>query len=277
VVDGEQAAGKQWTLPGIGDGIWEINGMTTALNAVSETGTAAQRWLANERVNVGPGERLASLLGGGALVVCGLSRGSKSGLALTLIGGGLLYRGLTGHCHAYQALGYSSASHSPLSSIPSGQGVKFEEGVTIFRPAGELYAFWRKLENLPKVMQHLVSVHELDSRRSHWVAKAPTGNVEWDAEILTDRPGEVISWRSLPEADVATAGSVHFRPAPGNRGTEVKVVLSYNPPAGRVGATLAWLAGRDPRAEVREDLRAFKRTMEAGLAGVGQTLGPALS
>jgi uncharacterized membrane protein len=114
-------------------------------------------------------------------------------------------------------------------------------------------------------MNHLESVRVCDEKRSHWVAKGPLGvRVEWDAEIITERPNELIGWRSLPGSEVDTAGSVHFTPAPGGRGTEVRVVLKYDPPGGKVGATLAKLFGRSGSQEIQEDLRHFKEIMEAG-------------
>lgn len=219
----------------------------------------------SSRVNVGQSERMASLVGGGALAVYGLSKGSMSGLALAALGGCLAYRGWTGHCDMYETLGMSSAHHKSRTSIPAGQGIKLEEAVTIMRPAEELYNFWRNFENLPQVMSHLVAVEDLGNGRSHWVAEGPTGNVQWDAEIINERRNELIAWRSLAGSDVDTSGSVHFTKAPGDRGTEVHVVLSYNPPAGRIGATLAWLAGEAPEQQVREDLRNFKRKMETGV------------
>jgi uncharacterized membrane protein len=93
-------------------------------------------------------------------------------------------------------------------------------------------------------MSHLESVAVVDDKRSHWVAKAPAiagGKVEWDAEIINDEPNALIAWRSLENADVDNAGSVRFVPAPGDRGTEVKVVIDYIPPAGRVGKWVAKL------------------------------------
>jgi len=222
------------------------------------------RQTAESEINVGPSERMISLLGGGLLAAFGLSRGSLTGLALAAAGGALAYRGFTGNCSVYNAMGVSTAYHRPGTSIPSGQGVKIEKSVTIQRSAEELFAFWRKFENLPSVMRHLVSVDELDGKRSHWVAEGPAGNVEWDAEVITERPNELIGWRSLEGSEISTSGSVHFKAAPAGLGTEVKVVLSYKPPAGKIGATLAWLMGRDPQSEVRDDLRNFKRIMETG-------------
>lgn len=224
---------------------------------------------ASQPVNVGTSERWFSLFGGGVLAAYGLSRGTTSGLLVGLAGAALAYRGYSGHCSVYQSLGMTSAARDNQASIPSGQGIKIEEAVTILKPAEELYRYWRKLDNLPKVMRHLVSVQDLGGNRSRWVAQGLTGNVQWDAEVISERPNELIGWRSLEDSEVATAGSVHFAPAPGERGTEVRVVLSYNPPAGRVGHVLAWLAGRDPATEVREDLRNFKRLMETGTVPAG--------
>ena len=221
------------------------------------------------RINVSQGERWASLIGGGVLACYGLARGTPTGVALSVLGGSLIYRGYTGQCHMYQALGMNTAEHHGRTAIPAGQGIKFEESVTILRSPEELYAFWRNFGNLPRVMRHLQSVTETHSGQSHWVAKGPLGNVEWDAKLIMDRPNEVISWRSLEGADVDTSGSVHFRPAPANRGTEVRVALSYNPPAGRIGATLAWLVGQDPQRQVREDLWTLKRKMETGSVPTG--------
>lgn len=137
--------------------------------------------------------------------------------------------------------------------------------MVINRPPEELYAFWRNFENLPRIMQHLKSVRSTGGNRSHWVAQGPFGSpAEWEAEIITERPNETIGWRSLPGSVVDTAGSVHFQRTPGDRGTEVRVVLKYDPPAGKAGAAIAWLTGAVPEHQIREDLRRFKRFMETG-------------
>ncbi len=215
-------------------------------------------------VNVGDLERTLSAVGGGALALYGLSRGTVGGLCLAGLGGALLYRGLTGHCDVYCALGVSTADeHGRMTSIPAGSGVKVERSVTINRPADDLYLYWVNFENLPNFMRHLESVKRIDGRRSHWVAKAPLGmSAEWDAEVHTARPNELISWRSLPGSEVDTAGSVHFLPRGG--ATEVRVVLKYDPPAGKVGAAVARWLGEAPEQQIAEDLNEFKRLMEAG-------------
>ncbi len=217
-------------------------------------------------VNVGDLERWLSAAGGTALSLYGLTHRSLGGLAVAVAGGGLLYRGLTGHCPAYERLGLSTAGRrGPATGVPAGRGEKVVESVTLNRPAGDVYRYWRDLENLSKVMKHLESVRVTDDRRSHWVARGPLGfRAEWDAEVINDRPGELIAWRSLPGSQVDTAGSVHFSPAPGGRGTEVRVELKYNPPGGKGGALIAKLFGEAPEWTLREDLRRFKQQMEAG-------------
>jgi uncharacterized membrane protein len=218
-----------------------------------------------DRINVGDTERWLCLLGGGALTVFGLSRESLPGLALAAAGGALAYRGFTGHCPVYGALDINTAQRGPATVIPARHGVKVEEAMTINRPAHDLYQFWRDFERLPHFMRHLESVHNSGGNRSHWVAKGPMGmHVEWDAEIYTEKPDEMIAWRSLEGADVDNTGSIHFRPAPAGRGTEMHVVLKYDPPAGKAGALIAKLFGKDPEGLIREDLYRFKQLMEAG-------------
>jgi uncharacterized membrane protein len=139
------------------------------------------------------------------------------------------------------------------------------KAVTIRRPPNEVYEFWRNFRNLPTFMTHLESVAVIDERHSHWTARGPAGRlVEWDAEIVEERPNEFIAWRSLPGSNVAHSGSVRFSPAPGGRGTELRVQIDYALPGGRLGATVARLFGEEPHQQVQADLRKLKQVMEAG-------------
>ena len=145
------------------------------------------------------------------------------------------------------------------------RGIRVRKAITINRPPEEIYRFWRNFENLPVFMSHLESVRQLDDRHSYWKARAPLGaTVEWTAEMVEDRPNELIAWRSVEDADVTNSGRVRFTPAPGGRGTEVQVELSYEPPAGVIGATIAKLFGEEPSQQVDGDLRRFKQVMEVG-------------
>lgn len=135
---------------------------------------------------------------------------------------------------------------------------------TVNRPVDEVYRRWRQLEDLPTFTTHLESVRVTGDRTSHWVAKGPVGTVEWDATITVDRPGEVIAWRSVEGADVDHAGEVRFRPAPGDRGTEVEVDLIYEVPGGRLGRIVARVLGEHPEQQAKDDLRRFKQLLETG-------------
>ena len=152
-----------------------------------------------------------------------------------------------------------------MPTLAGGRGSHLERTVTILRSPAELYAEWRNLERLPEIMSHIESVTPLVGLRSRWVVRGPGDTrVTWEAEIVADEPERLIAWRSVGPADVEHAGSVRFTPAPGNRGTEVKVILTYAPPGGRLGVALATLLGRSPDQDIREDLRRFKQRMEAG-------------
>ncbi len=138
--------------------------------------------------------------------------------------------------------------------------------ITIRRPPEDVYAFWRDFEHLPDFMSHLETVRANGDRLSHWTAKAPAGRtVQWDAEIVEDRPGELIAWRSLPGAEVENSGTVRFTPAPGDRGTEIHLSMAYEPPGGPLGELVARLFGEEPRQQVTDDLRRLKQVMETGV------------
>jgi len=225
--------------------------------------------------NVGEGERWASTIGGALLALYGLSgRGTFNNLVLPALGAALVYRGVSGHCPGYAALGVNTAEkHGQATAVEAGRGIKVEKSVIINRPQQELYNFWRDLSRLPEIMSNLEEVRELDGTRSHWKAKLALGtSVEWDAEIINERPFELIAWRSLPDSEINTAGSVHFVPAGYGRGTEVRVVLKFDPPGGKVGAKVAGWVGASPDELIQEDLLRFKRLMESGAS---QTQAPA--
>jgi uncharacterized membrane protein len=144
-------------------------------------------------------------------------------------------------------------------------GFPVRHSLAVNRSPEELYRFWRNVANLPQFMKDLQFVTEQDDRRSHWVAKGPAGtNLEWDCQIIEDRPGELIAWRSLPGSGVRHSGRVQFDKAPAGHGSYVRVEIDCSPAGGLVGAGIARLLGRSPEQMVREDLRRFRQLMEAG-------------
>jgi uncharacterized membrane protein len=152
--------------------------------------------------------------------------------------------------------------------------VSVEQAITVNRPIAEVYAFWKDYANLPRFMGHLESVETLGAQHTRWTAKGPAGTtISWDAETIVDREHEWIAWRSLDNADIDNRGSVRFGPAPGNRGTEVRVHLQYSPPAGRLGRGIAWMFGEEPSQQIHEDLRRFKQLMETGEVPLSEGFG----
>ncbi len=188
---------------------------------------------------------------------------ARNGLGLALAGGAL---GLAAYGVYRQVRGQGEQEgHNPDASVAHGEGEKSVHVVTVNKPADELYRYWRDFANLPDFMQHLAAVQDLGEGRSHWRAKAPLGQtVEWDATIINEIEDALIAWQSVEGAQISNAGSVRFRPAPGDRGTEVRVTLSYAPPAGKMGVAIAKILGEEPGRQVADDLRRFKQLMEAG-------------
>jgi len=219
------------------------------------------------QVNVGQSERMASTLGGGILLSVGLIRGGLRGLVMAGLGAALVYRGQTGHCHLYDAIGANTAEegHGKFDSVPAHAGVRVEESITINALPVTLYHFWHDYNNLPKFMGAIESVTDLGGSRSHWVAAGPLGlKLQWNAELYNDMPGELIAWRSLKGSQIDVAGSVHFTKAPDGLGTEVRVNQKINPPGGKLGVAVAKLIGEDPAAQLRDDLQRFKHLVETG-------------
>jgi uncharacterized membrane protein len=206
-------------------------------------------------VTVNHPEQWASAIGGAALMVWGANRLANRGeplaaLLATTAGAGLIWR---------------ARPDETRVRLAGARGTIVEEAVGINRSPHELYAFWRDLEHLPTVIPALRSVRILDGRRSQWVAARPAGwRSKWTAEIINDVPNELIAWRTIRGADVVSAGSVHFEPGLPSRGTIVRVKLQYDPPAGKLGAAVAWALGDSPARVIREGLRRFKQLMETG-------------
>jgi uncharacterized membrane protein len=153
----------------------------------------------------------------------------------------------------------------PDRSSDRAHAIDTSASITIWRSIEDVYQFWRNFENFPHFMRDLETVQVTGERWSHWTLAGPAGfMVEWDAEIVSDQPNHLISWRSLPDATAPNRGAVWFEEAPGGRGTEVHVQLQYQPPAGPIGHAIAWAFGKTPRQQVREGLRRVKQWLEVG-------------
>ena len=170
----------------------------------------------------------------------------------------MMYRGSTGHCFAYEAM------KKPTLPDPV-RNVNFRATLLINKPRNEVYAFWRKLENLPLFMKHLESVVDVGNGRSLWKAKIPggLGTIGWDAEIVKEEEGKLLGWQSLPGSAINNAGKVEFRDAAGN-GTELTVVITYHAPLGLIGEGISKFLSPVFEALIASDIDGFKEYMEQG-------------
>lgn len=208
-------------------------------------------------VNLSLIERQLSFVAGAVLLLYAMWQRSWVGFITALAAAGLLYRGTRGYSYLYEWLGLAVA-------VPEATGIAVNEAVIVNRSPEETYRFWRQLENLPRFMSHLESVHTMNGR-SHWIVSTPVGTtLEWDAEITEDRPHELIAWQTAPQAMIQHSGQVSFQPLPNNRGTKVTVSLTYDPPGGIVGETFAQLLNVVTAQQIKEEIRQFKHILEAG-------------
>ena len=211
-------------------------------------------------INVGNNERIISAAVGAFLLSSGLSNLLKhplEGLIKTALGGALLYRGASGNCPVYTSMGKTKgAAHTSAINIRT--------SLMVNKPKAEVYAFWRKLENLPLFMKHLASVTEIDAKHSHWEATLPgnIGKVKWNAEIVKEEEGYMIGWQSIANSMVNNAGKVTFNDAQNGQGTELDVVISYHPPAGELGSGVAKLLNPVFEKMIRQDVMNFKDYIE---------------
>jgi uncharacterized membrane protein len=231
-------------------------------------------------VNMAGWDRAVSILAGGLIAGSGLARGLR-GVPRALLGAAIIERGVSGHSLFYEIFGFRTAplgQGAATTSVPYELGLRVDRSITVNLPRTQVFRFFRNLSNFSQFLSHVQSVTETGDGRSHWVVRGPAGrSFEWDAVLYNERENELIAWRSLPGGDVDHAGSVLFRDAPWGRGTEVRIELQYNPPAGAAGALISSLWGEEPTQQIDDDLLRLKQILEVGevLTTEGQPHGSA--
>lgn len=210
----------------------------------------------NSEGNVSMPERILSLIGGTFIIYKGLKQFRKHPLLAVqeaMVGSVLLYRAATGICPVY----------SSLEEKGETGGISLSESFIVERPREEVYAFWRKLENLPRFMKHLASVEQEGRKRSRWKAYIPGEIVKlsWNAEIIKEEENAYLGWKSVEGSMVDNAGTIQFRDAL-NGGTELSVDLAYFPPAGSLGQGIAKLLNGIFKKMLREDITNFMHYVE---------------
>lgn len=159
----------------------------------------------------------------------------------------------------------ASPAFTDKDNVEGDYGASSIRAVMINRPRQELYAYWRDFSNLPTFMENVKSVEMLEPGRSQWAIAGPAGiDIDLVSEITEDTPGERIAWTSSEGSDVDHEGWIEFKDNAFGRGTEVRLFISYDPPAGAIGKVVAKVLQREPRVQARRELRRFKQLMETG-------------
>jgi uncharacterized membrane protein len=211
-------------------------------------------------INVSLSERIGSVVAGTFLLGLALRHRSVAGVVSAVVGLSLVKRGATGRCSVYKNLDINTARPRRRRSDNFVHG-----SVTIKRSADELYHQWRDPGNFSKIFDHFARITVTSNESSHWVIGAPLNKkIEWDAWITEERPSEVIKWKSSDDSDLPNGGQLRFRPAPGDKGTELILELHFSPPGGKLGKRLADILGVVPRSIAQQALRRFKSLIEAG-------------
>ncbi len=211
-----------------------------------------------QAINIGTTDRWISILGGATLTYIGLRREGALGRALLSVSGGyLLYRGVSGHDPLYRNIGITTTGRAAERSIT------IEKTIVVDRAPEEVYNYWHNFENLPRFMTHLERVEVLDGNRFHWIVGIPGGiRLEWTSEMTNDFRNEYIEWRSLPTSDFRNDGSVRFKNGPKGGDTEIRFRFAYYPPVGAVGIALSGLVKAIFSRTIAQDLERFKHIIE---------------
>ena len=202
-------------------------------------------------------QRLASVVGGVMLIGSAFNGNSSRRFLKAAVGCYLTYKAIAGKRT------FGEVYHS-LEKIAAGRTLNIRVSMVINKPREEVYAMWRNLSNLPLFMKHLRSVEEQDELFSNWVMEIPgkIGTLQWHAEIVKERYGEMIAWQSLPGSSIDNAGKIGFRDSLGGQGTTVDVILTYHAPLGKAGEQIARIFTPVFKRMIEEEIRDFKDFVE---------------
>lgn len=208
-------------------------------------------------------QRFASVTGGLLLIGSAFNRNSSRRFMKTVVGCYLAYKGIAGKRSFNEV-------YNSIEKVTTGRTMNIRVSMVVNKSREEVYSSWRNLSNLPLFIKHLRSVQEIDEKYSNWVMELPgaVGTLEWKAEIVKERPGEMIAWQSLSGSDIRNAGKVGFRDSLGNLGTTVDVILTYHAPLGIAGEKLARIFTPVFKRIVEDDIRGFKEFVEGTGASI---------
>jgi uncharacterized membrane protein len=200
-----------------------------------------------------PGPRLLAGYAATALLLYGRIRGGLFGRLYSLGGWALLFRSIT-----------NKPIRRSLGLTDERSVIEINRSTQIDVPVEQMYEFWNNFTNFPKFMANIQEVQDKGDGHYHWIAKGPAGiPVEWDAVVTENEPNKTIAWESVPASEIKNRGKVNFEKA-GEGKTQVSVHMSYNPPAGVIGHTVAQLFGQDPETAMIEDFNRLRSLLVEG-------------
>jgi uncharacterized membrane protein len=247
--------------------VYEPSGRYGSRRSVARAADASSP--ASRGINVAQAERAVSVIVGAGLLAYWARELSLRTSPAGLAGGALLYRGVSGHCHTYAALGINTARSDQEDSRPELDGVPnhvdVEQSITIGKPAAELWQLWRQPGVLGQIMGHFAEVETSSDGQTTWRIHGPLHQTpEYTTRIVEEREPELLSWRSEAGHGLALQGTLGFKPAPQDLGTELSLRVAFQPPGGSIGRAVVKLLGPAPKLFVQKALRRFKSLAETG-------------
>jgi uncharacterized membrane protein len=138
-----------------------------------------------------------------------------------------------------------------------------EARVTIRRPVGEVFEFYRDFENLPRFLGDVMAIERISPVASRWAVQGPLGlRVNMTITVTEEHSNELIRYETATFPALKTHWEVHFvnGPAPGE--TEVREVVRT--PLGGLGRAVLNLIGKPPAEEIPSNLHRLKELLETG-------------
>lgn len=202
-----------------------------------------------------PKTRNTALLGGALSLYSIFAKRSPLTIGAGMVATALLAKGTQSAVQAANAVRQERTGNA--------HAVHVEHTIRIDASPEDVFDLWAKYENFPRFMANVVEVRDIGADLSHWTVKGPGGSTfEWDSILTEKSRPHTLAWRSVPGAEVEQRGEVHLESFRG--GTRATVRMTYIPPAGKAGQALATLLGKNPKAQLREDLERMKELLERG-------------
>lgn len=138
-----------------------------------------------------------------------------------------------------------------------------EASVTIRRPVGIVYAYYRDFGNLPRFLGDVMSVETIDPVTTRWTVQAPLNMaLRWTIRITEEVANALIRYETLADPRRRLAWEVHFSPGAGAGETVVREVM--HAPLSALGLEIMALIGKPAAKEVAANLHRLKQVLETG-------------